>query len=799
MKRVILGALIASALAGTLLLGMGVASTAHGAQGPGGRAELRESLLDAARAHRRHVRDLQQISGVVASGTGLDADGRAVIRVFLERAGVRGVPAVLDGVRVRTSVSGRIYAYRSATCDTVGDLQCASNETWPLPVPIGVSVGHPDVTAGTIGVRVTDGVNVYALSNNHVLANSNAAQLGDPALQPGAFDGGVSPDDAIGTLADFAPIGFCECSFYWFGFCFGKTCPVNTMDAAIALSSPGELGTSTSTGEYGSAVGYGTPSTSLHPAYGDPEVIGDENVLDLLGTSVQKMGRTTGLTVGTVDTVNATVNVCYDQLCTLEASFDDQIIITPGTFSGGGDSGSLIITNDATRQAVGLLFAGSSAQTIANRVDLVLNRFDVTIDDGGATVPVTDAGIAAVVAPTTHTELVPTTINVQVRNFGNQEIAAGAIEVALVDTAEPSAVVASPLSLDQALAPGATLPVDFAWTPTQTGTHDLSATLSFAGDENPGNDTGGATSNVVPEAVGGPQLQLRQVTASTSAWTTVDLDFDYGTEMVVACSPIYDLATTGPALVRVRNASGSSFEVGVARPWYGALAAENFSIDVHCMAVRAGVYSVAEHGVSMEAVRIDGFTGTDYASSWLGVAQSYLNPAGYASPVVVGQVISADDGLPPSNCPGSICDPVWSSFWSRGASRSSPASASVLYVGRHSGEDPTPRPAGTVSYVVIESGSGVMDGRAYVAALGADTIRGMQNGPPFSYPLSGLTAPTTAIVSQAAMDGGNGGWALLYGSGALSATALQLAIDEDWYLDSERAHTTEQVYYLVFE
>jgi len=40
----------------------------------------------------------------------------------------------------------------------------------------------------------------------------------------------------------------------------------------------------------------------------------------------------------------------------------------------------LIVTNDANKNPVGLLFAGSNTRTLANRIDLVLNRFGVSID-----------------------------------------------------------------------------------------------------------------------------------------------------------------------------------------------------------------------------------------------------------------------------------------------------------------------------------------------------------------------------------------------------------------------------------
>lgn len=223
------------------------------------------------------------------------------------------------------------------------------------PVPIGVSTGHPSITAGTIGSRVTDGTNVFALSNNHVYADSNEATIGDPALQPGPFDGGTSPADDIGTLYDYEPIQFNGSDNY--------------MDAAIVLSSTANLGNATP------SDGYGTPSSVPVSA--------------TLNLPVQKYGRTTSLTTGLVSEINATVNVCYEGflICTKMARFVDQIGITPGSFSAGGDSGSLVVTNDADNNPVGLLFAGSSTRTFANRIDLVLTRFGVSMDGEAGTNP----------------------------------------------------------------------------------------------------------------------------------------------------------------------------------------------------------------------------------------------------------------------------------------------------------------------------------------------------------------------------------------------------------------------------
>jgi hypothetical protein len=223
---------------------------------------------------------------------------------------------------------------------------------FPRPVPIGVSTGHPSVTAGTIGARVTDGTDLYALSNNHVFAANNTGRTGDHLLQPGVVDGGRDPDDAIATLEDFEPIRFCA----------GIACPLNLMDAALARTDPAQLGHETP------EDGYGAPRSATAEA--------------TLGATVQKYGRTTGLTQGRITGIHAVMDVSYRSGT---ARFEDQIVISGSGFSAGGDSGSLIVTKGmmlADRRPVGLLFAGTSSSTLANPIDVVLDRFGVTVDGG---------------------------------------------------------------------------------------------------------------------------------------------------------------------------------------------------------------------------------------------------------------------------------------------------------------------------------------------------------------------------------------------------------------------------------
>jgi hypothetical protein len=316
-------------------------------------------LSEAIEAQEKHTPELLKVPGIAGTGVGRNAQGNAVIRIYLENAGVAATPPSIGNVPVERVVTGRFEA------------RCYQTRC-PRPVPLGVSVGHPNITAGTIGARVKDSSDdVYVLSNNHVLANSNNATAGDSALQPGPFDGGTDPADKIGSLHDFMPIKFS-----------GET---NTMDAAIARSSTAELGNKTFTG-------YTPASTTV------------EGSLEL---AVKKEGRTTGLTTGQISEVNVMVTVCYEARgpfrCVRSATFDDQLAIGGGSFSAGGDSGSLIVTQSGNNP-VGLLFAGSSARTLANRIQPVLARFGVSIDDstsGGGTTPPTATPIAAPTATPT--------------------------------------------------------------------------------------------------------------------------------------------------------------------------------------------------------------------------------------------------------------------------------------------------------------------------------------------------------------------------------------------------------------
>jgi hypothetical protein len=304
------------------------------------------------RVQRQVTPDLFRHPLVVGTAVGRDEAGEIAL-VVLASAPISDLPSRIGGVPVLVHVSGELHASRkgadAAKGKPGGGAQVDPTTRFARPVPIGVSTGHPSITAGTIGCRVSGGGLLYALSNNHVYADENLALVGDAVIQPGTFDGGQSPADDIGVLSAFVEIDF-------------RTIAqggANEMDAAIAQCDAGDLGNATP------SDGYGRPRSTTHPP--------------AIGLRVTKYGRTTRTTSGKVFAINASVNVGYS---TGTAGFVGQVVVTPGSFSAGGDSGSLIVAKSGgdARKPVALLFAGGSNATIGSPIDPILQHFDVVVD-----------------------------------------------------------------------------------------------------------------------------------------------------------------------------------------------------------------------------------------------------------------------------------------------------------------------------------------------------------------------------------------------------------------------------------
>jgi hypothetical protein len=335
------------------------------------RRRYQMALEEVRRVKAKYVGSLLGKRNVVACGVGYKEVGGArtdelcvIVSVAKkvareELAAGDLIPQFLEEIKTDVQETGVIRALQERT------------DKW-RPAPGGVSCGHIDITAGTLGCLVSRGDQIYILSNNHVLANSNEGQPGDPILQPGPHDGGTI-EDQIATLEEFVPINFgvdipiCPVAtgtaaiFNWMARLVGsrhrlqafqENPEMNRVDAAIARPISADL----------------VEKRILE--IGEPQGVGEGT----LGLKIRKSGRTTGLTSGEITQVDATVQVLYGLV--RMATFTDQFMAGP--ISSGGDSGSAVL--DESDRVIGLLFAGSDSVTMINRIQNVVEALDVNID-----------------------------------------------------------------------------------------------------------------------------------------------------------------------------------------------------------------------------------------------------------------------------------------------------------------------------------------------------------------------------------------------------------------------------------
>jgi hypothetical protein len=274
------------------------------------------------------------------------------------------------------------------------------------PIQLGTSGGNAGNIAngycasGTLGALLTDSAGKqYILSNAHVLAHDIAASGGDPDVadlgdlitQPGLVDTrcGTDPDLNVAMLSSLSSLA--------------STTPFSNVDVAVGEVVGGQVRTDGAILEIG--------------------VIGATPVDAAPGQKVKKSGRTTGFTRSTVDSINATITVQYDDEpagTAFTRTFTGQIVVRNrgSKFLNSGDSGALMVEDAASApRPVGLLYAGSSLVAIANPADDVLTY----LNDGntlvsGASKPLSFVGAAAAGAGTLQTGDVSRAIAVQTAN-----------------------------------------------------------------------------------------------------------------------------------------------------------------------------------------------------------------------------------------------------------------------------------------------------------------------------------------------------------------------------------------------
>jgi len=309
-------------------------------------------LAGASERYRRavHTVSANPQQNVVGVGVGRKivkgkATNRPAIRLYVIRKLDKALisrenilPTDIDGVETDVIQTGKFRAQVPSARKRRRPAQPGCSVGFQLPAP------HDDlIMAGTFGALVARGANRYILSNNHVLANENALAVGTAIYQPGLLDQGNPATDAIARLSQFVPL---------------SVSTPNRVDCAIA-----EL---------------------IDPELGRPRVMAkigklrsDQPLDTVEGMQVEKVGRGTGYTTGTVFDVSATMWLPYGLG---ELKFVDQVLIrgASGLFSEYGDSGAIVVDVDSGR-GVGLLIGGSPEYSVANNLDEVLTELNVSL------------------------------------------------------------------------------------------------------------------------------------------------------------------------------------------------------------------------------------------------------------------------------------------------------------------------------------------------------------------------------------------------------------------------------------
>jgi hypothetical protein len=221
-----------------------------------------------------------------------------------------------------------------------------------------------DCCGGTLGALVADkNSNLFILSNNHVLAESDQARTGDTIVQPALVDLNCNPQAgrAVGSLRYVVPIQSTQ----------------SNVDAALAAATPAVDGSGAILQLGPSINGVLSPAA---PAAGTGEAL-TAGVLNQM--RVVKSGRTTGLTCSTVNTVSLSVQVDYYYDCAetrpyYTKTYVNQIGMPGASFADSGDSGALVL-DAGNAQPVGLFFASGADDSnhgfsVANPIQDVLSE-----------------------------------------------------------------------------------------------------------------------------------------------------------------------------------------------------------------------------------------------------------------------------------------------------------------------------------------------------------------------------------------------------------------------------------------
>ncbi len=281
-------------------------------------------------------------------------------------------------------------------------------------------------------------------------------------------------------------------------------------------------------------------------------------------------------------------------------------------------------------------------------------------------------------------------------------------------------------------------------------------------------------------------LEIKRLSNIGANWVTIPLENSY-TDAIIVCTHNLVSAASPSATTRIRNITANSFDLRLQQ-------FENSPIvpisDVHCVISDEGAYDFGSLRYEARKVlstttagQVLGFTDATSENVTSAISQTY------ADPHVVGQVMSFND----VNA---------SVFWNfdcefRGDGAFFTGQADGICVGKHIGQINGIRANETLGYMVIDAGAGTINDVSFAAAVGPNIGGGVGNTPPFNYSVSGDF--DIGVLSSAGENGGQGGWAILFGPDPLAPNTISWAIEEETVAgDRSRTHIEENIGYWVF-
>lgn len=296
--------------------------------------------------------------------------------VFLRRAAppvkeLRELPSTCNGFSLTYHQGVPENLNAAAVADATSTCGIHSNAAGSYFYTCGssISVGN-NREAGTLGCLVRDAEGkLYGLSNNHVSGACSYAPTGLPVLAPGIVD--VVPTN---------PRPF--------------TLGIHTRQLPMQVGDPSSIDHTLNSDAAIFEIVAATSISSMQRTHYDTPL----SVLDpIAGMMVEKVGRTTGYTKGTVmSEVIGPTGISY---VANQYNFAGQIYLEPmllvhgigDVFSDSGDSGSLVTHVDAAgvRHAVGLVVAGcvdgsapGGKRSLILPIRQILDRLEVSLVSG---------------------------------------------------------------------------------------------------------------------------------------------------------------------------------------------------------------------------------------------------------------------------------------------------------------------------------------------------------------------------------------------------------------------------------